>query len=70
MGLGRNDPWVESHIRPQQMWGQRSSRFKKRLLYPHTLMYSQARLMVREPPCFYKRGEKEERCNWDLVQNV
>ena len=26
MGLGHNDPWVESHIRPQQMWGQRSSR--------------------------------------------
>ena len=26
MGLGHNDPWVESHIRPQQMWGQMSSR--------------------------------------------
>ena len=26
MGLGHNDPWVESHIRPQKMWGQRSSR--------------------------------------------
>ena len=26
MGLGHSDPWVESHIRPQQMWGQRSSR--------------------------------------------
>ena len=26
MGLGHNDPWVESHIRPQQMWGQRSTR--------------------------------------------
>ena len=26
MGLGHNDPWAESHIRPQQMWGQRSSR--------------------------------------------
>ena len=26
MGLGHNDPWVESHMRPQQMWGQRSSR--------------------------------------------
>ena len=26
MGLGHNDPWVESHIWPQQMWGQRSSR--------------------------------------------
>ena len=25
MGLGHNDPWVESHIRPQQMWGQKSS---------------------------------------------
>ena len=25
MGLGHNDPWVDSHIRPQQMWGQRSS---------------------------------------------
>ena len=24
--MGHNDPWVESHMRPQQMWGQRSSR--------------------------------------------
>ena len=22
MGLGHNDPWVESHMWPQQMWGQ------------------------------------------------
>ena len=26
MGLGHNNLWVESHIRPQQIWGQRSSR--------------------------------------------
>ena len=26
MGLGHNDPWVESHMWPQQIWGQRSSR--------------------------------------------
>ena len=26
MGLGHNDPWVESHMWPQQMWGQRSPR--------------------------------------------
>ena len=26
MGLGHNDPWVESPMWPQQMWGQRSSR--------------------------------------------
>ena len=26
MGLGYNDPWVESHMWPQQTWGQRSSR--------------------------------------------
>ena len=26
MGLGHNDPLVESHMWPQQMWGQRSSR--------------------------------------------
>ena len=26
MGLGHNGFWVKSHIRPQQMWGQRSSR--------------------------------------------
>ena len=26
VGLGHNDPWVESHMWPQQMWGQRSSR--------------------------------------------
>ena len=25
MGLGHNDPWVESHMWPQQMWGQRPS---------------------------------------------
>ena len=48
MGLGHNDPWVESHMWPQQMWDQRSSRgqwplvqvfLQKRSLYPHTLMY-------------------------------
>ena len=46
MELGHNDPWVESHMWPQQMWGQRSSRvndiwfkfLQKRSLYPHTLM--------------------------------
>ena len=61
MGLGHNDPWVDSHIRPQQMWDQRSSRgqwplvqvFAKRSLYPQTLMYFQARLVVPEPPCFF-----------------
>ena len=26
MGLGHNDPFVESHMWPQQTWGQRSSR--------------------------------------------
>ena len=26
MELGHNDPWVESHMWPQQTWGQRSSR--------------------------------------------
>ena len=26
MGLGHNDPWVESHMWPQQTWGERSSR--------------------------------------------
>ena len=26
MGLGHNNPWVESHIWPPQTWGQRSSR--------------------------------------------
>ena len=48
MGLGHNDPWVESHMWPQQTWGQRSCRGqwplvqvfgKKDLVYPHTLMY-------------------------------
>ena len=47
MGLGHNDPWVESHMWPQQTWGQRSSRgqwplvqvfTKKGSLYPHTLI--------------------------------
>ena len=50
MGLGHNDPWVESHMWPQQTWGQRSSRgqwplvqifCKKGSVYPHTLMYFQ-----------------------------
>ena len=66
MGLGHNDPRVESHVRPQQMWGQRSSRgqlplvqvFAKRSLYPHTLMYFHARLVVREPPCCASCGKK------------
>ena len=26
MGFGHNDPWLESHLWPQQMWSQRSSR--------------------------------------------
>ena len=26
MGLGHNEPWVESHMWPQQPWGQRLSR--------------------------------------------
>ena len=26
MGVGHNDPWVESHMWPQQTWGQMSSR--------------------------------------------
>ena len=47
MRLGHYDPWVESHMWPQQMWGQRLSRgqwplvqvFEKRSLYSHTLMY-------------------------------
>ena len=47
MGLGHNDLWVESHVCPQQMWGQRSSRgqwplvqvFLQKSLYPHNLMY-------------------------------
>ena len=26
MGFGHNDPWVESHMWPQQTWGQRSCR--------------------------------------------
>ena len=50
MGLGHNDPWVESHMWPQQTWGQRSSRgqwplvqifAKKGSVYPHTLKYFQ-----------------------------
>ena len=65
MGLGHTDPRVESHVRPQQMWGQRSSRgqlplvqvFAKRSLYPHTLMYFHARLVVREPPCCASCGK-------------
>ena len=50
MGLGHNDPWIESYMWPQQTWGQRSSRGqwplvqvfgKKESVYPHTLMYFQ-----------------------------
>ena len=45
---GTYDPWVESHMWPQQSWGQTSSRgqwplihsfFFLKLLYPHTLTY-------------------------------
>ena len=50
MGLEHNDPWVESHMWPQQTWCQMSSRgqwpsvqvFEKKKghwLYPHTLTY-------------------------------
>ena len=47
MGLGYNDPWVKSHMWPQQMWvkghlGVSDLWFKflqKGSLYPHTLMY-------------------------------
>ena len=52
--LNKYDPWIESHMEshmwPQQTWGQRSSRGqwplvqvfwkKKGSLYPHTLTYS------------------------------
>ena len=52
MRLGHNDPWVESHMWPQQMWGQRSSRgqwplvqvFAKRVTvstYFHVFLYTQ-----------------------------
>ena len=47
VGLGHKDPWVASHMWPQQTWDQRSSRgpwplvqvFEKRSLYSHTLTY-------------------------------
>ena len=32
MGLGHNDPWIESHMWPQQTWGQRSSRGQRPLV--------------------------------------
>ena len=103
MGLGHNDPWVESHMWPQQTWGQRSSRgqwplvqvFGKKGQCIHILwcifksikyyndcksMWSrkQARLVVREPPCFLSKGhsvrlirptKKEESSNekWDFT---
>ena len=56
MGLGHNDPWVESpcdlnrygvkgHLGVNDLW---FKFLQKRSLYPHTLMYSQARLVVRD----------------------
>ena len=47
MVLGHSDPWVESHLVPQQKWGQRRSRvidlsvkvLKQWSLYPHKVMY-------------------------------
>ena len=47
VGLGHNDPWVESHMWPQQTWGQRLSRdqwplvqvFEKRVTVSTYLMY-------------------------------
>ena len=49
MGLGNNDPWVESHMWPQQTWVKRLSWgqwpllqvFEKKVTVPHTLMYFQ-----------------------------
>ena len=50
MGLGHNDLWAESHMWPQQMWSQRSSRGQWLMIqvfwktghcrpYSHTLTY-------------------------------
>ena len=79
IGLGHNDPWVESHMWPQQTWGQRSCRgqwplvqvFGKKDQCIHILWCifkyyndcksmcsrKQARLMVREPPCWQFWGD-------------
>ena len=81
MGLGHNDPWVESHIRPQQMWGQRSSRGQWPLvghlqnwsLYPHTLIYShgtwtQWSLGRVTHVTSTDVGQRSSRGQWPLVQ--
>ena len=82
MGLGRNNPWAESHMWPQQTWGQRSlgvndlwfKFVKKGSLYPHTLMYFFIRLGHNDPWVEthiwpeQTWGQRSSKGQWPLVE--
>ena len=50
MGLGHNDPWVESHMWPQQTWGQRSSRGQ----WPLVQVFGQKGQCIHILSCIFK----------------
>ena len=50
MGLGHNDPWVESHMWPQQTWGQRSSRGQ----WPLVQVFGKKGQCIHIPWCIFK----------------
>ena len=50
MGLGHNDPWVESHLWPQQTWGQRSSRGQ----WPSVQVFGKKGQCIHIFWCFFK----------------
>ena len=81
MGLGHNDPWVESHLWPQQMWGQRSSRsmtfgssFSKKVHCIHILWCIFMGLGHNDPWVESHMwpqqmwGQRSSRGQWPLVQ--
>ena len=50
MGLGHNDPWVESHMWPQQTLGQRSCRGQ----WPLVLVFGKKDQCIHILWCFFK----------------
>ena len=54
LGIGHNDPWVESHMWPQQMWGQRSSRHGwKKCPFSWDLSQNFPPILLNFPPFLY-----------------
>ena len=81
MGLGDNDPWVESHMWPKQTWGQRSSRghwfgssFWKKGHCIHILWYIFMGLGHNDPWAKSHMwpqqtwGQRSSRGQWPLIQ--